>query len=73
MTESTEKIVLTADECAAVLGISRSTWYQMFQGGKTPIGVKLNRCRRWSSEELKKWVAAGCPPRRKWIAAQVEK
>ena len=64
---NSEKLLLSADDCAAVLGISRSTWYAMYQSGKTPLGLKLNRCHRWSADELRAWVAAGCPPRKRWL------
>jgi len=66
MNETHEKFLLSAAEAAAALGVSRTTWYALYSAGKTPLGIKLNRCHRWSAEELRDWTRAGCPARQKW-------
>lgn len=59
-------LLLDAAEAARLLGIGRSTFYRLDETGAVPRGVRLGRMRRWSSEELRAWIAAKCPPRSRW-------
>lgn len=36
--------------------------------GKIPAPVRLGRAKRWNLDELRRWVAAGCPDRQTWTA-----
>lgn len=50
-----------------MLGIGRSTFFRLDETGGVPRGVRLGgRMRRWRAEELRAWIAAGCPPRVRW-------
>jgi len=59
-------LLLDAAGAAAVLGLSRSAFYQLDVSGLVPGPVRLGTIRRWSRDELRRWVEEGCPPRTKW-------
>jgi len=61
-------LLLDAAEASCLLGIGRSTFYRLDETGVVPRGVRLGRMRRWRSDELRAWIAAGCPPRVRWEA-----
>jgi len=63
---TTAVLLLDAAEAARLIGIGRSTFYRLDETGGVPRGVRLGRMRRWRSEELRAWIAAGCPPRVRW-------
>jgi predicted DNA-binding transcriptional regulator AlpA len=64
-----EPELLTADQAAAMLSIHVSTLYKLKSGGRLPEPVRLSRgIVRWRAQELREWVAAGCPGRREWEA-----
>lgn len=65
--ETTEKLLLSAAEVAALLGISRSAFYSLLSSGRIgPMQVRLGRSVRWRVDELQAWVTAGCPSRDRW-------
>lgn len=59
-------LLLDVAEVAELLGVGRSTLYRLDETGAVPRGVRIGRMRRWSREELRAWIAAGCPPRVRW-------
>jgi predicted DNA-binding transcriptional regulator AlpA len=62
-------LLLAADQAAALCGVSPATWYRMSSAGRCPAPVRLSRgCVRWRAEELRDWVASGCPNRPEWEA-----
>jgi prophage regulatory protein len=64
-----EPLLLTATEAARLCGVSEATWYRMASGARTPAPIRLSRgCVRWRLDELRDWIAAGCPDRRTWEA-----
>jgi len=65
--ETSDKLLLSATEAAAVLGISRSALYALHSSGRLPLPVKLGRRTLWRFEELRTWVLADCPSREKWV------
>jgi excisionase family DNA binding protein len=65
--EHTEKLLLSATEAAAVLGISRSALYALHSSGRLPLPVHLGRRTLWQFAELQAWVLADCPSREKWM------
>ena len=68
-TPAVEPLLLPADRAAALCGVSPATWYRMASAGRCPAPVRLSRgCVRWRAEELRDWIAAGCPSRREWEA-----
>jgi len=68
MNRALEPLAVSAAEAAALLGVSRSTWYDWHDAGKTPRGLKIGGRRLWDYAELQRWVSAGAPPRVKWAA-----
>jgi excisionase family DNA binding protein len=69
--ETTEKLLLSAAETAALLGISRSAFYSLLSSGRIgPLPVRLGRRTLWRAEELRAWTQAGCPARDRWLQLQ---
>lgn len=60
-------LLLSADEAAKVLGISRSSLYALHASGRLPLPVKLGKRSLWSREELAEWIRCGTPNREKWL------
>jgi len=66
--ETLAPLLLDADQAALLLNIGRSLFYSMHASGKLgPLPIRLGRRTLWRREELKRWVAAGCPPRGQWV------
>jgi len=64
-----EKLLLSASEAARLCGVSRSLWWGLHSAGKIPLPVKLSGRTLWRCDELRAWVAAGCPSRDRWMQA----
>jgi predicted DNA-binding transcriptional regulator AlpA len=48
-------------------GVSRSQWWKLHSSGKVPLPVYLgSKAPRWRIDELRAWLAAGCPCRQEW-------
>jgi predicted DNA-binding transcriptional regulator AlpA len=61
------KLALPAREAAALVGVSRAQWWKLHASGKVPLPVYLGtKAPRWRVEELRDWLAAGCPDRLTW-------
>jgi len=67
---SDERLLLNASEVAQLLNVSRSTIYALHSAGRIPLPVRLGRAVRWRTDELREWVAAGCPSRNRWMEMQ---
>jgi len=63
-----EPIALDIDQAAALIGISRSMFYELMDKGKIgPMGVKFGpKCIRFPLAELRAWAEAGMPSREIW-------
>jgi excisionase family DNA binding protein len=60
-------LMLSAEQCAKLLGIGRTLFYSMHTSGRLgPLPVKLGRRSLWSRKELEEWIENGCPPRNQW-------
>jgi len=59
-------LLLTAEQAAALAGVSRSHWWSLHSAALVPLPVKLGRATRWRRDELAAWVAVGCPARHEW-------
>ena len=68
MSTETESIMGDARDAAKLCGIGRTSWLSLAASGKTPAPVRLGRRVLWRRDELKDWIAAGCPARQKWEA-----
>jgi excisionase family DNA binding protein len=53
--------LITADEVAALLGLSARTVWRMHSAGKLPEPIRLGRAVRWRHKEIDAWIEAGCP------------
>jgi len=61
-----EKLLLTASELAALLGVNRSTIWTWHSGGKIPMPLQIGGITRWRRAEIQHWLEAGAPPRTRW-------
>lgn len=69
-----DKLLLTSEEAAEQLGVSRTHFYSLNSSGQLgPMAIKLGECSRWSYAELKAWVDAGCPAREQWLRISNER
>jgi predicted DNA-binding transcriptional regulator AlpA len=59
-----EPLLVPAPEAARLCGISEATWFRLKSAGKTPEPVKLGGRVLYRIEDLKLWVALGCPDRK---------
>jgi predicted DNA-binding transcriptional regulator AlpA len=68
-------LLLTGRQAAAVCAMSLASWYRKIAAGLIgPKPVRIGRgCVRYRADELKAWVAAGCPERTAWQALQASK
>ncbi|MDC0307984.1 helix-turn-helix domain-containing protein [Planctomycetaceae bacterium] len=67
-TES-EQLLLPASEAARLLGISKRHLHTLNVSGRLPRPIRLGRSVRWNADELRAWIAAGCPERSRWEAS----
>jgi len=63
-----EPLLLDAGGLAKLLGVSRRHIQSLDAAGRIPVSISLERCRRWRADEIRAWVAAGCPTRVQWLA-----
>lgn len=55
-------LLLNTRETARLLNVSARTVATMESEKRMPGAVRIGRSVRWSYEELKAWIAKGCPP-----------
>ncbi len=63
-----DPLLLTAAQAAALCSTSERTWRLWDIAGKTPPPDCIGRKVFWRPDELRDWVAAGCPDRETWKA-----
>ena len=54
-------LLLSADRVAAALDISVRSLWRLRAAGQLPKPVKIGGSVRWRHEEIKQWIANGCP------------
>lgn len=60
--ESDDCSLITKKKLAEMLSVSPRTLQRMLSAGKIPSPVQLGRKMiRWRVNEIKNWIAAGCP------------
>ena len=59
-------LLLTTSQAAALCGRSLRTFRTWDAAGRIPQPVRIGRSTLWRAEELRAWVAAGCPRRQEW-------
>ena len=68
--KATAPLLLRVPEAAALCNSAVRTWRTLNAIGKIPRPIRLGRSIYWRPDELKAWVAAGCPDRVTWEAMQ---
>ena len=63
-------LLLTAREAASLCGKALRTWRTWDAAGLIPQPIRIGRSTLWRADELRAWVAAGCPKRRDWESMQ---
>jgi excisionase family DNA binding protein len=61
MSTDTTPVLLSADEVAAMLGVSERTLWRLLSAGKLPQPVRFGRSTRWRAAEVAEWIDRGCP------------
>jgi predicted DNA-binding transcriptional regulator AlpA len=61
-----EPFAVDATEAARLCGVSRAHWWKLDSSGRCPAPIRLGRRCLWRVDELRAWMAAGCPPRDRW-------
>ena len=65
-----EPLMVRASQAAAICNVSTRQWHSMRAAGLCPPSIKINGCRLWSLEVIRKWVAMGCPATEKFEKLQ---
>lgn len=53
--------LLTVDELAALLKVSKRTVFRMRSAHHLPNPIKVGGGVRWRAEEVQNWIEKGCP------------
>ena len=61
-----EPMTLTLSELAAEIRISTRTAYRKLSEGSLIPPRKICGQRRWLRDEVRQWIAAGCPTAEEW-------
>lgn len=57
-----EPLLISANDAASLLGMSRSLFYQLLSSQRIPLKpVRFGRKRLWRVDELKRWILDNCP------------
>lgn len=63
-----ERILLDTTGAAKALSISERHFCSLERSGRIGVmPVRLGKCVRWSSDELRAWARAGCPSREAYL------
>ena len=60
-TASQEPLLVSAAEFARLLQVSTRTLWRQLSAGQIPKPVRFGGTVRWRLEEIRKWIAEGCP------------
>lgn len=58
--------LLRREAAARFCSAGLSTWDRLTAAGMTPTPVRLGGSVFWGRDELRAWIAHGCPPRSEW-------
>lgn len=59
--------LLSPQQVADICGVHRTTVWRWNSRGLLPSPLQISdHTTRWRASEIRAWIAAGCPPRRKW-------
>ncbi len=59
-------LLVSSREVAKLLKISERTLWAQWNSGKMPRPIRIGQRVLWGYEELRAWVAAGCPVQEDW-------
>jgi predicted DNA-binding transcriptional regulator AlpA len=62
--------MLNTGDFARTLTVSPRTIRRLDAAGKLPRAVRLGGSKLWRADEVRAWVAAGCPDRARWEQSQ---
>jgi predicted DNA-binding transcriptional regulator AlpA len=62
-----EAELITASQAARMVGIGKRTWWRFVSSGRAPAPRRICGCVRWWREEIRQWIANGCPAVRKEV------
>lgn len=57
-----EAVLITADQLAVWLQVSKRSLWRLRSAGQLPAPVKLRSAVRWRLSDIEAWLAQGCPP-----------
>jgi predicted DNA-binding transcriptional regulator AlpA len=57
-----QPLLVSADDVAQMLDISPRTVWRLLSAGKLIEPVRVGGNTRWRVDELRRWIAEGCPP-----------
>lgn len=52
--------MVSARTAAAIVGVSRRSWWRFVGQGRAPKPIRLGRCVRWRLAEIRAWIENGC-------------
>jgi prophage regulatory protein len=56
-----EPLLISAADFAQLLQVSTRTLWRQLSAGQIPPPVRFGGTVRWRLEEIRKWIAEGCP------------
>jgi predicted DNA-binding transcriptional regulator AlpA len=59
-------LLIDTRQATKLLNLSSRTLWTMYHTGRMPQPIRIGRAIRWSLDELRAWVAEGCPSQDKW-------
>lgn len=59
--EPADQILATASDIARMMRISTRSLWRLRSGGQMPEPLRIGGAIRWRLDEIKQWIAAGCP------------
>lgn len=65
---SQDALLVPANVAGRMCGRSEASWWRDHAAGRIPAPVKIGGRTLWRVEELRRWVDADCPDRRRWEA-----
>ncbi len=61
-------LLVDTDEAATLCAVSPASWYRLKAAGKTPAPIHLGGKVLYRVEDLRLWVAMGCPTQKEYAA-----
>jgi len=58
-----EVLLIPAERFAKLMQISTRTLWRLLSAGRVPEPVRIGGSVRWRLDQVKQWIASGCPPR----------